>query len=259
VAIASSAAQAALSALRQRAPARQTARSVTRWRGTRRAGNTTRKALACATTNAGFAAGTAPPGWTRLEQGLDRLRKGLMRRSGRRHRPSSRRVAGASGWRSDLRRPASSRRRYYVELAGEAAAVSNAFCTRSERDSDRAGDAGCARPIRKQRGPVRQVHRLTAATTIKRLHRRDLGVVRDSVHRPLSAPAVCLRRGRDPLAQPRGRIRISAAHRPLPVVQPPALTASRAIGLVVDTCERRLERHAACDVRAGAISPSSAR
>ena len=43
---------------------------------------------------------------------------------------------------------------------------------------------------------------------IARVRRRDHRVVRDPVHRALSARTLRLRRGRHPLAQPRGRLRL---------------------------------------------------
>ena len=47
---------------------------------------------------------------------------------------------------------------------------------------------------------------------------RDRHLVRDPVHRPLPARGVRLRRGRDPLAQPRRGLRVRARDRPLPAV-----------------------------------------
>jgi hypothetical protein len=52
----------------------------------------------------------------------------------------------------------------------------------------------------------------------------DRGVVRDPLHRPLPARALLLRRGRDPLAQPRRRLRLHPGHRPLPTVPAAPLT-----------------------------------
>ena len=46
------------------------------------------------------------------------------------------------------------------------------------------------------------------------------------VHRPLSARAVRLHRGRDPLAQPRRGLRAAHDHRPLPAIQPAGLTVA---------------------------------
>ena len=59
---------------------------------------------------------------------------------------------------------------------------------------------------------------------------RDRCLVRDPLHRPLPAVAVRLHRRRDPLAQPRRGLRISSDHRPLPAIQPAALTACRCGG-----------------------------
>ena len=57
--------------------------------------------------------------------------------------------------------------------------------------------------------------------------RGDRRVVRDPLHGPLPARHLRLRRGRDPLAQPRRRLRVDPRHRPLPAVPAAPVNRSR--------------------------------
>ena len=70
------------------------------------------------------------------------------------------------------------------------------------------------------RRPVLPVHR--------RGRRRDHRVVRHPVHRTLPTWTLRLRRGRHPLAQPRGRLCPRARHRPVPALPPVRVTSAEA-------------------------------
>ena len=66
-----------------------------------------------------------------------------------------------------------------------------------------------------------------------------VAVVRDPLHRPLPARNLRLRRGRDPLAQPRGRLRLHPRHRPLPaVLDEPARSDCRVAAIAIVAADR---------------------